>query len=62
MSLQLVKTEWLTRLCLILKDETYFRQQYYIKEYSCSKRQFSSGYQSKHGYVWEIIKDVSWRK
>jgi hypothetical protein len=23
----------------------------YIKEYSCSKRQFSSGYQSKHGYV-----------
>jgi hypothetical protein len=42
MSLQLVKTEWLTRLCLILKDETYFRQQYYIKEYSCSKRQFSS--------------------
>jgi hypothetical protein len=23
----------------------------YKKEYSCSKRQFSSGYQSKHGYV-----------
>jgi hypothetical protein len=37
MSLQLVKTEWLTRLCLILKDETYFQQQY-KKEYSCSKR------------------------
>jgi hypothetical protein len=28
------------RLCLILKVETYFQQQYYIKEYSCSRGSF----------------------